>query len=465
MGKKWVKFLKDYKNPSDEKEFKKDSILQLDDATADSLIGLKFAEATEAPKDEDIIKQALEGVTANLQSTLEKMVVDTVANVSKNVDERVKSVIRVTKEETPEEQYSRLWKNEGDFLQAVIKSSQGTIDERFTTKAPTGLNTLDDKDGAFLIPDTWASGIWTNMRDNEMSLLGRTDQRTTSGNNLKMNAMRETSRKSGYRHAGMLAYWTAEAAEFTASQPKFERFGLDLHKLTALYYATDEELDDASVSIPGVVNRLATQAMMFLVNEALYDGSGVGKPTGILRTDALIKVVPEAGQTATQILHANINKMYYRLAPEYRAGAVWLVHPNVEEKLPFIQFNDDTTGRPVPIYFPPGTEGLASSPTFGRLMGLPVIPFEHCKDLSVPGDICLANWGEYITLTKAGAGIKQASSIHLRFLYEETAFRFSFRVGGGTPHSSPVTDLNGTQTRGPFVVLGSRETTPTSSGL
>lgn len=465
MKKKWIKFIKDFKNPSDDKEFKKDSIVEIDEATADSLVGLKYAEITEAPSEKELLEKSFGQMVDNLQKSLETMVVEAVNKVSKNVDDRVKSIVRVTKEETPEEHYSRLWKSEGDFLQAVIKSSQGgQVDERFTTKSPTGLNTLDDVDGGFLIPDTMASGIWTNMRDNEMSLMGRTDQRSTSGNNLKFNTMRETSRKSGYRHAGMVAYWTAEAAEFTASQPKFNRFGLDLHKLTALYYCTDEELDDASVSIPGVVNRLATQAMMFLVNEALYDGTGVGKPTGILRTDALITVVPEAGQVDT-ILHQNINKMYYRLAPQYRAGAVWLVHPNVEEKLPFIQFNDDTTGRPVPIYFPPGTDGLSKSPVFGRMMGLPVIPFEHCKDLNYPGDICLANWGEYITLTKAGQGIKQASSIHLRFLYEETAFRFSFRVGGGTPHSAPVEDLNGTQTRGPFVVLGNRSATPISSGL
>lgn len=465
---KWVKFLKDFTNPEDKKEFKSGNILQLEDDTADGLIKLKFVEATTAPSEQELVEKAFNDLTENLQKNLEKMVAETLSKLSKTVDDRTRSIVNVTHEETPADKYNRLWKSDGDFINAVLKSSMpgAVADERFTTKAPLGLNTLDDTEGGFLIPETMAQGIWTNIRDNEMSLINRTDQRQTSGNSLKFNTMRETSRKNGYRHAGMQAYWTAEAEEYTKSQPRFDRFNLDLHKLTALYYCTEEELSDAAVSIPGIVNRLAVQAMIFLMNEAFFDGTGVGKPTGILRTPSIITVVPEAGQDSDTILHKNINKMYFRLLPWLRSGAVWMVHPNVEEKLPFIQFNDNaSTNSPYPIYFPPGTAALGQGPVFGRLMGLPVIPFEHCRDLGNAGDIVLANWSEYISLVKAGEGIKQSSSIHVRFLYDEVAFKFSFRVGGGTPWVAPIEDLNGTTTRGPFIALGNRAVTPISSGL
>jgi HK97 family phage major capsid protein len=125
-------------------------------------------------------------------------------------------------------------------------------------------------------------------------------------------------------------------------------------------------------------------------------------------------------------------------------------------------FKDQTSSQ-VPIFLPP--TGLVSAP-YGTLKGRPVRPFEFCSDVGQKNDIVFANWGMYVTLTKAGKKkITSSSSIHLRFLFDETAFKFTFRVDGMSMLPSGVQDFNGTTVRGPFVNLSTRRSEGTSSGL
>jgi len=79
----------------------------------------------------------------------------------------------------------------------------------------------------------------------------------------------------------------------------------------------------------------------------------------------------------------------------------------------------------VATYLPPG--GLSQAP-YGTLFGRPVIPIEQCQTMGTVGDIILADMSEYILIDKGG--IQNASSIHVRFVNDETCFRFVYRVDG-----------------------------------
>src|SRR3546814_19368493 len=87
------------------------------------------------------------------------------------------------------------------------------------------------------------------------SYLNKTDQWKTSGNNMKFNAMIETSRKDGYRHNGALAYWLDEAAQFTPSKLTFTQLEMKLNKICALMYATEEVLEDSGVALAPLMQR------------------------------------------------------------------------------------------------------------------------------------------------------------------------------------------------------------------
>ena len=63
-----------------------------------------------------------------------------------------------------------------------------------------------------------------------------------------------------------------------------------------------------------------------------------------------------------------------------------------------------------------------------RMKGKPVIEVEYCPTLGTVGDIVLADLSQYYLAQKGG--IAAASSIHVRFLYDEMTFRFTYRLDG-----------------------------------
>jgi HK97 family phage major capsid protein len=87
-------------------------------------------------------------------------------------------------------------------------------------------------------------------------------------------------------------------------------------------------------------------------------------------------------------------------------------------------------------------------------MGRPVIPTEHNATLGTPGDIILADLTQYVMADKGAP--TTASSIHVRFLNDETTFRFVYRVDGQPVWKKPLTPKNGTNTYSPFVALATR---------
>jgi HK97 family phage major capsid protein len=89
-------------------------------------------------------------------------------------------------------------------------------------------------------------------------------------------------------------------------------------------------------------------------------------------------------------------------------------------------------------------------------MGRPVIPIEYAATLGTAGDIMLADLSQYVMIDKGA--IQSATSIHVKFLYDETAFRFVYRVDGQPAWNAPLTPFKGGagSTQSPFVVLATR---------
>lgn len=456
----WIKFLKDYET------YKKDQVIELDESTANSLVALKFAEKTEAPN-KDIVDGAMKGLSDSFKEAISTAVKSAIEETNKQVGDSVQKYFATPIDHEAEAKAG--FSSFGEFLSVVQGEKTAAGRERiakyqeYLAKAPSGINTLQDEEGGYLVPETWSNEIWDYVVEAQ-EIMPRTDQRTTSTNNLNVNGFEELSLKDGYRDSGVRAYWIEEAGEYTASQPRWKKIRMELKKLGVLCYVTDEELSDAKgIGLGSVLQRKSANAINWLVNDSFINGTGVGKPFGILAGDnnALITVDIETNQPAQTIRHLNINKMYYRMLPEMRRRAVWMVHPNLEQNLSLIAFNDETSSR-FPIYLPPG--GIKDSP-FGSLYGRPVIPSQFCQDFGTPGDIIFVDWSQYITLTKQGGGIKSANSMHVRFLFDEQVFKFSFRVDGQPAWSHTIEDFRGTTTRSPFIVLGDRTSASESTGL
>jgi HK97 family phage major capsid protein len=93
---------------------------------------------------------------------------------------------------------------------------------------------------------------------------------------------------------------------------------------------------------------------------------------------------------------------------------------------------------------------LSASP-YGAIFGRPVVETEYNPYLGTLGDIMLVSPSQYAMIAKGG--VQSASSIHVNFIYDETAFRFVYRVDGQPLWASAITAYDGTSSISPFVAL------------
>lgn len=347
---------------------------------------------------------------------------------------------------TPAKDTEKRFSSFGEQLMATYRAAMpgGKVDERLTTRAASGLNESTPSDGGFLVQQDFVTELL--KRTYETGILASKVKKipiSTNANGMKINAIDEDSRANGSRWGGVQTYWEGEADELTASKPKFRQMELSLKKLTGLCYATDELLQDAA-ALEAVIRQAFAEEFGFKIDDAILSGSGEGEPLGILNSGAIVTVAKEASQTDI-ITVENLIKMWNRLWSRSRANAVWYINQELEPYLYTLKIGDK------PVYIPAG--GLSEKP-YGTLFGRPVVPIEQCSAAGEVGDIILADIGQYLLIDKGG--VKSASSIHVRFLYDENVFRFIYRVDGKPIWTKPLTPYKGSATVSPFVTLAKR---------
>jgi len=348
--------------------------------------------------------------------------------------------------------------NFGQFIKAIIHYGRGKgRDPRLLVGAASGLSEAIPAEGGFLVPQEFVPEILKGMND-VGQILSRVRRRSiTVGNGVKQNAVDESSRATGSRWGGVRAYWLAEAGALTSSMPKFRQIDLRLEKCAALYYATEEELEDAE-GLSEVLTQAFSEELAFTVEDAIWRGDGAGKPLGVFAAGnaALVSVAKETSQAADTVKTQNVLKMWSRLPARSKMSAAWFINVDVEPQL--FQFvyevknvagTENVGGFAAPIFMPPGTGGSQ----FGLLLGRPVVPVEYAETLGDKGDILLADFSQYVLIEK---GLRSDSSIHVRFLNDEQTFRIIYRVNGQPIWSKALTPFKGSATQSPFVTLDAR---------
>jgi HK97 family phage major capsid protein len=305
-------------------------------------------------------------------------------------------------------------------------------------KDATGLEEGVPAGAGYLLPQTTSAGILEHMYDTN-SILSRISIDPVEGNNMSYNAVYETT-MVGSMYGGVVGYWVADGQSITASKPSFGQIELKLKDIAALCYATNDLLEDVT-ALASWLNRVVPNVLRFQVEDAIVEGNGTGKPVGIMNSPALVTVLRS---DHTNIQLSDINRMWgarWRGLSDY----VWLINPDVTPYL------EGMTAATAPVYLPPG--GMSAAP-YGTLKGRPVLEVDYCKTACETGDMLLASLSQYQAITKS-SGVNAASSIHVAFVTNETAFRFVYRIHGAPAWLSAVTPLHGTQMRSPFVTCSS----------
>lgn len=276
-------------------------------------------------------------------------------------------------------------------------------------------------------------------------------------NTINFPALNDYNHSSGgaYLFGALAMYRPGEAEQKTASKPKFDKITLTLHKGTFLTYVSDELMEDSPISIEPLLQNLFGKGLAWHQDNDYINGIGVNMPLGVLASNCTIN---QARNPATGYLsYADVCSMWSRLHPASMANSVWLINNSL---LPYLyqmciictgKDGSDLSGSPV--YVP--ASGASESP-YGTLFGRPVIVTEHCQAAGTRGDIILADWSQYLIGGKAGGAPQYANSIHLRFDYDETAFRAVLRYDGQPWWKSALTPKHGSATLSPFVVLANK---------
>lgn len=272
---------------------------------------------------------------------------------------------------------------------------------------------------------------------------------SNNSNGIKINAFDETSRASS-RFGGVVSYWKDEAAEKTASKPKFRQMELALKKLIGLCYSSDELLADVS-ALETVVKRAFVSEFGFKIDDGIINGTGAGQLLGILNSACLVTQDKESGQSTSTIQAENVIHMLERtIGPS--SNYAWLHSKTCLSQIYSMSLAVGTGG--IPLFLSGGS--LPNHPE-NRLLGLPLIECEQCQVLGTIGDLILADLSNGYILAEKDT-IQSDVSIHVRFVYDESVFRFVLRVDGQPTRASALTPYKGgaSYTQGHFVALQAR---------
>lgn len=366
---------------------------------------------------------------------------------------RSSSGVKVVKDNEEEKPF----RNFGEQLIAIYRASADRskpIDKRLLhlnkqNRAASGMNTMVDSEGGYAIQTDFAGAIFETAVT-EDPILSMCDNYTTSGNSNGVTYVDvDETDISETVFGGVQVYWAEEAETVAASKPKLRANEIRLKKLMGLAYATAEMMSD-STFISQLYSRAFTTAIRRKLTGDVIDGSGVGKPQGILKSGALLSVAKKSGQAASTLVYDNIVKMWHRAIPDQRSSLSWIVHPDVEEQFEFMDFPVGTGG--IPVFLTAGS--LRSDNGISTLKGRPVFPSDHCSALGTKGDIILANLSDYLLLRKGE--VDQQTSLHVRFVYDEMAFKFTYRANGTTKKNTTLKIKNSAMYRSNFITLDTR---------
>lgn len=317
----------------------------------------------------------------------------------------------------------------------------GAIDPRLAA-APANFQQNQGAAGeGVMVPTEYRDQIWA-IAFPEHDLLSLCNSEPTNSNSI----MIPKDETTPWGAAGVQASWRSEGTQMLASKSALTGTQLQLHELFAFCIASQELLDDAP-RLNNLLTFQAGRAINWKASDAVMWGDGNGKPLGFMNAGCLVTVPKDSGQATLTLSVANLANMLARLLAQ-GGQPVWILNRDVLPALIGLVIGS------VPAWMP-SNQPLLAGPE-GFLLGHPVYFNEHAQTFSTLGDIVLADMKGYALATKVGQGIEFASSIHLFFDYNMSAFRWAFRLGGQPYLSKSIASANGSKNKSSFITLQAR---------
>lgn len=412
------------------------------------------AEQTKKTIDEQLMDLVKEQVDPYVQDQLKELLQDSVDKAKEKV-----KVAEPTAEEKLAAEKAKGFKTFGEYLTSIrrFRMNRSAIDSRLTWVDPAGRYTDplaktaghmeigDDTQGGFLVPEIFLKDLYEIALEGAVVRPRATILKMTT-DSLKIPYINDTSHVTSV-YGGIIAYWTAETKQKTPTKPEFGQMELVPHKLAGMTYASNELLADSAIALQPLIKRQFGTAWGFFEDDAFINGTGGGQPLGILQCGCLLSVFRN---TANRVMLEDLAEMYQAMLTPSLGRAFWVINPEVLAELIELGTGNaaDASGKNM-IWI--SADGGANEPLPMKIFGRPVIVSEKMQGLGVQGDIGFFDFKYYLIGDRQPITIDASS--HLRFDYDETAWRFVLRVAGMCWPAATLTTRYGAHSMSPFVVL------------
>jgi HK97 family phage major capsid protein len=313
----------------------------------------------------------------------------------------------------------------------------------------------DDEHGGYALFPA-AAAMVNNVSIEESIVRSRANSVTLGTRVLNIPYARDDNRKNSSGNVmvyqGVVAYWEDELSQLNESRPSMGKIELKLNKLTALGYASGEWIKWSPQTIGSWLIPQQGAALGYTEDYAFINGTGAGQPLGILNSPAKLEIAKESGQDADTFVYENSLNMLARIKRSPGSQFCWLMSQTVLPQLPQMNLAVGTGGSAVFMT-------NATGPMPMTLHSYPIIVTEKVPTLGDAGDVVLCDMKDYLVANDQG-GPEIAESIHLKFDYDQTAFR-TIKYTDGQPfrktvYTPPTVGATAPSTLSPIVTLAAR---------
>lgn len=341
------------------------------------------------------------------------------------------------------------WSHFGEFLQAVAMAGtpNAGVDPRLLKAAASGASQGVPADGGFLVGSQFSDALLDRAREESPILnLVRRIPVGDGSDSIDLPVIDETSRANGSRWGGVQVYRKAEADTVTATKPKFGELKIEPTEIMGLAYATERILRNAP-AMAAIFDDAFASEFAFKLTDEIINGPGGASCLGILNAPGTVSQAKETGQAAATINVSNLSNMWAHVPARSKSRGIWIGNGDIEPQLDILSIPAGT-GALEPRFVTYDAQGTL------RIKGRPFVPVEQCPTLGTVGDIIFFDPAEYILATKGD--IDGQESMHVRFIYGEMTFRWTYYANGRPAWLSSVSAFKGSTSLSPYVTLATR---------
>lgn len=189
-------------------------------------------------------------------------------------------------------------------------------EQRMDATEIKALSVADNANGGFLVPTEQGSEILKRLT--ELSPIRQyADVQTVTGSESVFPTLL----------TGVNAFWTAEGADMTVSEPTFGQVKIANHEVSSFYVATNQVLEDNQYDLEGKMTTEIAMGFAKVEGLAFVKGTGTGQPRGLMTAPGIAEV--KTGVAATFPTSNPLDvliAMQHAIPSFHAASAVWAMN-------------------------------------------------------------------------------------------------------------------------------------------